>query len=108
MSYVGRVNETDGLIPEWTLGDRLRKAREHAGLKQAELAQIIGIARSSVVSYESDRTAPSRPVVLSWSLATGVPAEWVLGWNPVLTSAGVQKSTIINIRHVRDGLGLAA
>ncbi len=83
------MSETDGEIPEWTLGDRLRKAREHAGLNQAQLAATIGIARSSVVSYESGRTTPSRPVVLSWSLCTGVPAEWVLGRTLALTGRGV-------------------
>ena len=82
------MSERDEGIPEWTLGDRLRKARKHARLEQTELAQIIGIARSSIVSYESDRTVPSRPVVLSWSLATGVPAEWVLGRTLVLTGRG--------------------
>ena len=105
------MSETDGAVPQWTLGDRLRKAREHAGLKQAELAQMIGIARSSVVSYESDRTVPSRPVVLSWSMATGVPTEWVLGWAPVLTGAAVKKSTNVNTSPVspaRNDLGLAA
>jgi transcriptional regulator with XRE-family HTH domain len=79
------MSETQGAVPGWTLGDRLRKAREHARLTQAELAAAIGIARSSVVSYESGRTTPSRPVVLSWSLCTGVAAEWVLGRPLVLT-----------------------
>ena len=90
-----------GDIPEWTLGDRLRKAREHAGLTQAELAHMIGIARSSVVSYESDRTTPSRPVVLSWSMATGVPTEWVLGWDPVLTGRGLRRAPTFTL--IPDG-----
>ena len=66
-------------VPQWTLGDRMRKAREHAGLKQAELADEIGIARSSIVNYESGRTAPSRPVLLSWALRCAVPIAWLLG-----------------------------
>ncbi len=91
----------DGAVPEWTLGDRLRKAREHAGLTQAELAELIGIARSSVVSYEIGRTEPSRPVVLSWSLATGVATEWVLGWAPALTGAAftIRPSTTLTRAH---------
>lgn len=63
--------------PRWTLGDRLRKAREHAGLKQTELAQATGISRASIVSYETGRTIPSRPALLSWALATGVSLEWL-------------------------------
>jgi transcriptional regulator with XRE-family HTH domain len=77
----------EGAVPQWTLGDRLRKAREHARLNQAELAAAIGIARSSVVNYESGRSVPSRPVVLSWSLCTGVSQEWVLGRAPVTSGA---------------------
>ncbi len=71
------MSET-GAIPAWTLRDRLRKAREHADMTQAVLACEIGIARSSVVSYETGRTLPSRPVLLSWSLVTGVSLPWLL------------------------------
>jgi transcriptional regulator with XRE-family HTH domain len=70
-----------GAVPTWTLADRLRKAREHAGLKQSELAGRIGIARSSVVNYEAGRYVPSRPVVLSWALCAGVDYKWLAG-NP--------------------------
>jgi transcriptional regulator with XRE-family HTH domain len=69
-------------VPAWTLGDRMRKAREHAGLKQSELAGEIGIARSSIVNYESGRTEPSRPILLSWALRCGVDHEWLSGTGP--------------------------
>jgi transcriptional regulator with XRE-family HTH domain len=72
------TEQAQGDEPAWTLGDRLRKAREHAGLSQAELAWQIGIARSSIVNYESDRSAPGRPVLLSWALCTGVRVPWLL------------------------------
>jgi DNA-binding XRE family transcriptional regulator len=68
-----------GAVPAWTLSDRLRKAREFAGLKQAELADEIGIARSSVVNYEAGRYAPSRPVALSWAIRCGVDYGWLTG-----------------------------
>ncbi len=66
-----------GFIPQWTLGDRLRKARESAGLKQAELAGKIGISRASIVNYEAGRYVPSRPVLLSWALCCGVDWAWL-------------------------------
>jgi DNA-binding XRE family transcriptional regulator len=68
-----------GDVPQWTLGDRMRKAREHAGLKQSELAKEIGIGRTSVVSYESGRKTPSRPVLLSWAMRCGVDHGWLTG-----------------------------
>jgi transcriptional regulator with XRE-family HTH domain len=69
-------------VPTWTLSDRMRKAREHAGLKQSELAAEIGIARSSIVNYESGSTTPSRPVLLSWALRCGVDPDWLSGTGP--------------------------
>lgn len=80
VSYDGRMSEMyREVVPEWTTGDRLRKARERVGLKQTELAAEIGIGRSSVVNYELDRASPPRPVLLAWSLRTGVSYEWLSG-----------------------------
>lgn len=69
--------ETEGRIPQWTLGDRLRKAREDAGLQQQELADRIGISRRSVSAYESDDSIPRRPVLVVWALGTGVKLHWL-------------------------------
>ena len=66
-----------GHVPEWTVQDRLRKARESAGLEQAELAARIGVARTTIGNYERGITPPKRPLLLSWALATGVPSDWL-------------------------------
>lgn len=68
-----------GRIPEWTLPDRLRKAREDAGFKQAELAAETGIARSSIVNYESGKSVPRRPALAAWAFACGVSFDWLSG-----------------------------
>ena len=70
------------LVLEWTIGDRMRKAREHARLSQAQMARDIGVGRTSIVRYETDDTdgdryPPSRPVVRAWSFRTGVAYEWL-------------------------------
>src|SRR5258707_4757123 len=64
-------------IPRWTTGDRLRKARLEAGLDQDALARVSGIARSSVINYESNRPIPAWPILLAWSKVTGIPLEWL-------------------------------
>lgn len=74
-------------VPQWTLGDRLRKAREHAGLKQTDMAAEIGIGRSSIINYESDKAAPPRPVLVAWALRCAVPYEWLTG-EPVFRRRG--------------------
>lgn len=66
-----------GPIPVWTISDRLRKAREHAGLSQAELADAIGVSRNSISNYESGHTTPRVIVLNAWALTTGVPRSWL-------------------------------
>src|SRR5262245_24654121 len=64
-------------IPVWTLGDRLRKAREHADLLPHEMATKLDLSRNTVGRYESDRIVPKRSVILHWALITGVDSEWL-------------------------------
>jgi DNA-binding XRE family transcriptional regulator len=66
-----------GTVPEFDINDRLRKAREVTGLSQAEMAREIGVARTSVVTYETGHKQPTRPVVRAWAFRTGVPYEWI-------------------------------
>jgi transcriptional regulator with XRE-family HTH domain len=67
-------------VPTWTLGDRLRKAREFAGLEQGELAEAIGISRGTVSNYELGRgQRPPKVIVLrAWAHQCGVPFEWIV------------------------------
>lgn len=66
-------------LPVWTLGDRLRKAREFAGLDQDELAERIGISRGTVSNYELGRgqRPPKRIVINAWAEVTNVPVSWL-------------------------------
>lgn len=73
--------EGPGIIPTWTVGDRLRKAREVTGLDQAHFGDAIGISRGSVSAFEVDRNFPRRIILNAWVLATGVPLEWILTGN---------------------------
>lgn len=68
-----------GTVPEWTLGDRLRKARTWAGLTTEELAEDLDVTSRTVTNYETDHTRPRRPVVALWALRTGVAFEWLDG-----------------------------
>lgn len=91
MPYHGRmtVDVDQGTIPQWTVSDRLRKARECAGMEQAELAARVGIARNTVSNYERGATPPKRPVLLSWALACGVPLVWLQdGVEPTSPTSG--------------------
>lgn len=64
-------------VPEWTMGDRLRKAREDAGLSQAQLAAAIGISRNTVSNAELGDRTPLTITLRAWADVTGVPLQWL-------------------------------
>lgn len=64
--------------PEWTLGDRLAKARGTAGLTQEELADRLGVSKKTVVRYEHDMGS-NLHMVEQWAAVCGVDRGWVLG-----------------------------
>lgn len=73
-----------GRVPEWTAADRARKARETAGLNQGELAERMGVARSTVQRIEQGVAEPRRTLLISWSFATGFDLAWLeTGKTPV-------------------------
>lgn len=76
------------VVPEFTFGDRLRKAREHAGLSREELAETLGVNVKSLWNWEAGLNKPRNVVELAqqWADATGVPAEWLLGLSSQSTS----------------------
>ncbi|NHP16001.1 helix-turn-helix transcriptional regulator [Rhodococcus sp. IC4_135] len=67
-----------GRVPQIKPRHRLRIAREEAGLDQTELADSIGISRTSVSNAESGRSMPRKVVFNAWALVTGVPVKWLL------------------------------
>ena len=70
-----------GVIPEWSLGDRLRKIRRMGGLSQSEFAAKLGQNQKTYASWELDLTAPRNAVAVAKRVEamSGVPAAWVLG-----------------------------
>ena len=79
-------------VPQWTLGDRLRKAREFAGLQQTELAAEIGVGRSSIINYEKNHAQPPRSVLIAWALRCAVDYEWLSGEPIFSRTGGVRKA----------------
>ena len=83
-AYPGSMSQMAiaGARPQWRLEDKLRRAREFAGLDQSQLADRIGISRATVSNYERGLHAPRRPVLLTWALATGVELDWLVNEEP--------------------------
>ena len=66
-----------GRVPEWTMGDRLAKARTQAGMSQDDMARALYRARRTIYSWEHDETRPSKLHLLRWAEVTGIAAEWI-------------------------------
>ncbi len=66
-----------GVVPSFTLGDRLRKAREFAELEQSELAARMGVSRATVSSAETGSRRVREITLKMWALSTGVNREWL-------------------------------
>jgi predicted transcriptional regulator len=69
---------SDTMIPTWTIGDRMHKARRSSRIGSAEMADRIGATRATVSNYENGRTEPPIKVIQRWSEATGVPITWLI------------------------------
>lgn len=67
-------------LPQWTLGERLAKARHHAGLEQGDMARLLGVSRQTIGFWETGRTRPRdfMAVIREWGEATQVPVAWLL------------------------------
>lgn len=67
-----------GEVPPIEVRHRLRIAREYARLDQRELAERIGISRTSVGNAETGYVHPRRITLNAWALACGVPVSWLM------------------------------
>jgi transcriptional regulator with XRE-family HTH domain len=65
--------------PEWDVADRLRKALRHADLGVTEIADYLGVSRTSVSNWINGRVDPSTQTLRLWALKTGVAYEWLAG-----------------------------
>lgn len=71
------VDDAGGLIPELTLGWRLRMARETTGMGLRDFATHIGVSPDTLTSAEKDRRKVRSITINAYSLATGVNRDWL-------------------------------
>lgn len=86
------VDTVRGVVPQWTVADKIRKAREHAGLSQQQLADRLSVTRTSIVNWERGHTRPLRVLLGLLAAETGVDPDW-------LASDDAQ---VINLRGLPD------
>lgn len=67
----------DTFVPQWTLQDRLRKARIEAGLDQQAVADRLFVSRRTVVRWENGETVPNADMLKLFAEAIGVDPVWL-------------------------------
>lgn len=69
-------------IPEWTLGDRLAKARSVAGRTQAQMGEALNVSASTIAAWETDRSRPRDLAGTAQQIEdlTGIDPAWLLGF----------------------------
>jgi len=68
------------VIPRWSFGDRLRKARMHADLQQEHIAVEFGVSKVAVSNWELGKSQPRDVFETAerYENITGVSAAWLL------------------------------
>ena len=66
-------------VPKWTLGDRLRKAREDAGIGSTEMARRLHLTRQTITNYERGHRPPAWLTLKVWAEMTEVDLDWLIG-----------------------------
>ena len=57
------------------IGNKIKELRAELGMTQAQLAELVGVARVSIVSIENGRFIPTIETALRISQALNVPIE---------------------------------
>lgn len=66
-----------GSVPEWNFTDRLRKARESAGLDQQALAELLAKKRSTISNWERGTNRPDELALRAIAYFTDVRYAWL-------------------------------
>lgn len=85
----------EGYVPDYTVGWRIRMAREYAGLDQRQLAARTGIARNTISNYEQGLTHRTKKLYLRQiALACGVDPHWLVTGEDRSGGVGVTPSLV--------------
>ncbi len=69
-------------MKDYTIGISLRKVREEHNFKQKDVAEAIGLDRSSYSFYETGRTRPSLETLCTLARVYNVTIGYLLGKEP--------------------------
>lgn len=66
------------MTPQWTVGDRLAKARREAGISRAQMARELEVDPGTITRWERATDVPRRTII-AYSALCDVPVDWLEG-----------------------------
>ena len=83
-------------VPEWSLADKLRKARQSIGLGQRDFAKELGVTDTAYQQWEAGRSRPRNVVATAKriEMLTGVSATWILGLESTVPQPGAPAGAV--------------
>lgn len=66
-----------------SLGNRIKQARERIGITQEELADSIGVSRTTIARYELGEIEPKLRNLVALAERLSVSADYLLGVDPM-------------------------
>lgn len=70
-------NVSSSRVPVFSLGERIRKAREDQGQSQSAFAAALGVDRKTVSNWEGGRNHPRYGDLMLIASVTDVSLEWL-------------------------------
>jgi transcriptional regulator with XRE-family HTH domain len=86
------------------VGERIKKAREARGLKQKDLAGILGMNRSNISRMESGYVMPKIDTLLKIKDTLHISIDWLLTGQGVMESLGTFGEYNEDIREMLDNM----
>jgi transcriptional regulator with XRE-family HTH domain len=83
------------MLPTWTIGDRLRKARESAGIGVSQMATALGVERQTITRWERS-TVVRGQTVLAYAQLCDVDPGWL--WGEYATAGDSLRSRCLSDR----------
>lgn len=94
------LGQTDAAVDDLGVASRIRHSRQALGLTQEELARRIGVSRSAVAQWETDRTGQVRANLTRVAAVLGVSAGYLLAGEQnraSLTAEGADERALLNL-----------
>lgn len=66
---------------EFTIGERIKKLREDKALTQQQLANIMGISKSSLAMYETNKREPNLKTIKKFCCVLETDGNYLIGYS---------------------------